>query len=490
MIAGLGVDGYAVTFERVQRCGVGATWANVVTHDHHDGHHHDDHDHDDHDHDITTSTSTTDTWPTDRYARSTNCSTGPTSPIVCAARARAVFERLAAVEGAIHGIDPADVELHEVGALDSIIDVVGVCAALESLGIAEIRCSPIALGSGTVRSAHGLIPNPAPATLALLRDAGAPTVGLATTLEVTTPTGAALMTTLAQGFGAAPPMTIEAVGYGAGTADPPERANVVQVVIGTSTANDDDVDRAPRWSCSRPTSTTRPARSSPTRSSALLAAGAHDAWLTPIVMKKGRPAHTVSVLCDPTDAGESARRHRRTRPARSACGPRRSPAGRNGARWQPSTSTVTRSASRSPSTASRSSSTTRHALQLRWAGRSPRSSPVPSRQGDHSSAESGRRGRRGERGVDPGPELVGGALAALPGEDRAVAVDASPGTGTRCRRTRSSASEFSLSAIVGQRPALVDDPFRRRIVRPVGCHRRADPDDVEVGGYAAGVVQA
>ncbi len=114
--------------------------------------------------------------------------------------------------------------------------MVGACAALESLGITEIRCSPVAVGTGTVRSAHGLIPNPAPATVALLRDAGAPTVGLETTLEVTTPTGAGLMTTLAGGFGAAPPMTIEAVGYGAGTADTPERANVVQVVIGEATA--------------------------------------------------------------------------------------------------------------------------------------------------------------------------------------------------------------------------------------------------------------
>src|SRR6185436_10900276 len=174
----------------------GATWANVVTHDHHDdhhdGHHHDDHDHD-HDHDDHDQHQH-DGHEAHRPVREIyELLDGADLPDRVRARARAVFERLATVEGAIHGIDPADVELHEVGALDSIIDVVGVCAALESLGIAEIRCSPIALGSGTVRSAHGLIPNPAPATLALLRDAGSPTVGLATTLEVTTPTGAALM---------------------------------------------------------------------------------------------------------------------------------------------------------------------------------------------------------------------------------------------------------------------------------------------------------
>jgi uncharacterized protein (TIGR00299 family) protein len=217
-------------------------------------------------------------------------------------RARAVFDRLGEVEGAIHGVDPADVELHEVGALDSIVDVVGVCAGLEALDIDEVWCSPIAVGHGSVRSAHGVIPNPAPATVALLTAAGAPTRGIDTTLEVSTPTGVALMTTLAVGFGATPPMAITAVGYGAGTADPPERANVVQVVIGEHAeqtgdegtpvalleANVDDVTgEVLAHSIAR-----------------LLAAGAHDAWVTPIVMKKGRPAHTVSVLCDPAAVGD------------------------------------------------------------------------------------------------------------------------------------------------------------------------------------------
>ena len=286
-LAGLGIDGYAVTFERVQRCGVGATWANVVTHDHH---HADDgaHAHVPH-----------------RPVREIDeLLERADLPERVRARARAVFTRLATVEGAIHGIDPADVELHEVGALDSIIDVVGACAALESLGVTEIRCSPVAVGTGTVRSAHGLIPNPAPATVALLRDAAAPTVGLETTLEVTTPTGAALMTTLASGFGAAPPMTIEAVGYGAGTADTPERANVVQVVIGEPIAS----HHAAIDSTGSPVVLLDANLDDVTGEvladavAALLAAGAHDAWLTPIVMKKGRPAHTVSVLCDPIDA--------------------------------------------------------------------------------------------------------------------------------------------------------------------------------------------
>ena len=215
-IAGLGVDGYAMFFERVQRSGVSATWANIVTHD---GLH--EHDHDE-----------TDGHGLHRPAREIFALLDAAElPDRVRDRARTVFERLAAVEGAIHDIDPADVELHEVGALDSIIDVVGVCAALESLDIDQIYCSSIGLGSGIVNTAHGQLPHPAPATMALLTEAGAPTHGLDTTLETTTPTGAALMTTLASSFGPMPGGTSHAVGYGAGTADPPGRANIVQVVI-------------------------------------------------------------------------------------------------------------------------------------------------------------------------------------------------------------------------------------------------------------------
>lgn len=278
-IGGLGVDGYALLFERVQRCGVRATWANVVVHDEHDDEHlHDQADH----HPLRVILALLD--EADLPARVRR-------------RARAVFSRLGEVEGAIHGVDPADVELHEIGALDSIVDVVGVCAALEALDIDDVWCSPIATGHGSIRSAHGVIPNPAPATVTLLAEAGAPTVGIDTTLEVSTPTGAALMTTLASGFGPVPSMTVGSVGYGAGTADIAERANVVQVVVGELAeqitdgtpvdlleANVDDVT----------------AEVLAHTVSALLAAGAHDAWLTPIVMKKGRPAHTVSALCDPS----------------------------------------------------------------------------------------------------------------------------------------------------------------------------------------------
>ena len=286
MIGGLAVGGYALMFERVQRCGVGATGVNVVVHDHPGS-------------------------PSPGLAepRSVGHAThrplreilalldGAELPDRVRERARAVFVRLGEVEGAIHGVDPTDVELHEVGALDSIVDIIGVCAALEALDIDEVRCSPIAVGHGSTRSAHGIIPNPAPATVALLAEAGVPIVGLDTTLEVSTPTGVALMTTLAAGFGPMPSISADSVGYGAGTADTPERANVVQVVVGQSGDHRDDGAPVALLEANVDDVTGEVLAHTV---SMLLAAGAHDAWLTPIVMKKGRPAHTVSVLCDPS----------------------------------------------------------------------------------------------------------------------------------------------------------------------------------------------
>lgn len=302
-IAGLGVDGYAMFFERVQRCGVGATWANIVTHDALPEHSTDEHSTDEHSgeqHQPGGSGGHTPHRPArEIFALLDDADLADR----VRARARAVFERLAAVEGAIHGIDPLDVELHEVGALDSIIDVVGVSAALESLGIDRVVCSSIGLGSGIVRTAHGDLPHPAPATIALLTQACAPTHGLDTSLETCTPTGAALMTTLADSFGPMPAGTAAAVGYGAGTADPPNRANVVQVVISDATANAGGV-AAPVASDGAPVIQLDANVDDVTGEvlahaiEQLLAAGAHDAWVTPIVMKKGRPAHMISALCD------------------------------------------------------------------------------------------------------------------------------------------------------------------------------------------------
>jgi pyridinium-3,5-bisthiocarboxylic acid mononucleotide nickel chelatase len=284
-LAGLRVDGYAIAFERVQRCGVAATWVNVAVHDHDDHDRHDGHNrHDAHVH--------------RRAADVLALIAAAELPEPVRSAAHRVYATLADVEAAIHGVHPSDVELHEVGALDSIVDVVGVCAALHDLGVERIVCSPIAVGHGTVRTAHGTLPNPVPAVTALLAGAGAPAVGIDTTMELATPTGAALMTTLADAFGPIPAMSVRATGFGAGTADPTGRPNVVQVVLGSAPvpaalatpgrpallveANVDDVT----GEVLAHTIT------------ALLDAGAFDAWATPIVMKKGRPAHTVHAMCD------------------------------------------------------------------------------------------------------------------------------------------------------------------------------------------------
>jgi uncharacterized protein (TIGR00299 family) protein len=217
-------------------------------------------------------------------------------------RAVATFEALAEVEGRLHRRPPSQVHFHEVGGLDAIIDVVGTCAALEVLGVDEVHASPVATGRGMVRSAHGLIPNPAPAVVELLE--GAPTYGIDVPIELTTPTGAALLAAQAGGWGPLPPMTIEASGFGAGDREIDGRPNVTQVVLGARSAplergqpvvlleaNVDDV-------------------SGETLAHALVAlldAGAHDAWITPIVMKKGRPAHTVHALADVALAAQVAR---------------------------------------------------------------------------------------------------------------------------------------------------------------------------------------
>ncbi len=210
-------------------------------------------------------------------------------------RALAVFAALAEAEGRLHRRPPEQVHFHEVGGLDAIVDVVGTCAALEVLGIDTVYTSVVVTGTGMVRTAHGLLPNPAPAVVELLASVGAPTRGIDLGVELTTPTGAALVAALATGFGPLPPMTIEASGFGAGSRDIDQQPNATQVVVGSPSEAQPEgqpvvllevnVDDATGETLAHAVS-------------ALLDAGAHDAWVTPIVMKKGRPAHTVSALAD------------------------------------------------------------------------------------------------------------------------------------------------------------------------------------------------
>jgi uncharacterized protein (TIGR00299 family) protein len=206
-------------------------------------------------------------------------------------RAHATFERLAAAEAKVHGTTPDDVHFHEVGALDAIADVVGVSAGLEHLALEQLVVSPIAVGSGAITGAHGTMPVPPPAVAELLR--GSPSFSGPAAMEMCTPTGAALLTSNATSFGDQPRMSVQEIGVGAGGRDPEGHANVLRLFVGEPTepahgtnnpmlieTNVDDLD--PRlW---------------PNVIAALLAAGASDAWLTPIMMKKGRPAHTLSAL--------------------------------------------------------------------------------------------------------------------------------------------------------------------------------------------------
>jgi pyridinium-3,5-bisthiocarboxylic acid mononucleotide nickel chelatase len=215
------------------------------------------------------------------------------------ARVLDVFGRLAAAEADAHRTTPDQVHFHEVGALDAIADVVGSCAALHQLGITDAVGSPVAVGYGMTRTDHGLIPVPSPAVVALLRNADAPTYSGDLPYEMCTPTGAALLAATVTSWGTLPMMRISATGHGAGSRDLDELPNLLRIVVGEPLsawasrppdptdallieANIDDLD--PRlW---------------PPVLARLIDAGASDAWLTPIMMKKGRPAHTLSVLVD------------------------------------------------------------------------------------------------------------------------------------------------------------------------------------------------
>jgi hypothetical protein len=207
--------------------------------------------------------------------------------------ALAVFERLAVAEGRVHRVDPDEVHFHEVGALDALADVVGVIAGFAELGLDRVSASPVALGSGSARGAHGVVPIPGPAVLELLR--GIPVVAGAVPAEMCTPTGAALVAHLVGEWTTLPPIRVHRVGMGAGGRDPAQLPNVVRLVLGTP---DDEASRTTPVVLEANVDDLDP-RLWPGVLDTLFAAGASDAWLTPILMKKGRPAHTLSVLCGP-----------------------------------------------------------------------------------------------------------------------------------------------------------------------------------------------
>jgi uncharacterized protein (TIGR00299 family) protein len=215
-------------------------------------------------------------------------------------RALATFAALANAEGRLHRSHPDAVHFHEVGGHDALIDVVGTAAALEVLDVETVAVSSVAVGTGTVRAAHGMLPNPPPAVLRLLE--GFPMYGRPVPVELTTPTGAALVRALATPgtAGPMPAMAVRASGYGAGAAELGTLPNCTQVVLGTPAP--------PRTGRGQPVTVVEANLDDATGEQlalaivAMLDAGALDAWITPVVMKKGRPGHTVHALCDPARA--------------------------------------------------------------------------------------------------------------------------------------------------------------------------------------------
>ncbi|TQM62792.1 LarC family nickel insertion protein [Humibacillus xanthopallidus] len=254
-------------------------------------------------------------------------------PDVVRESAHAVFERLAVAEARVHGTDVDDVHFHEVGAWDSIADVVGTCAALADLGVLgglggggasgvagascvtgasnasgvagapgaggsrRVTASRISLGSGSVRVAHGRVPVPVPAVLELCRGWDVTSGGDG---ELATPTGVALVTALAGGQTAMPAMTVHTVGIGAGTKEQPDRANVVRVVVGQPDRDRGADGPAERLQVIEANVDDLDPRLWPTVIDGMLAAGAADAWTTPMTMKRGRPAQLLSVLAAPS----------------------------------------------------------------------------------------------------------------------------------------------------------------------------------------------
>jgi len=213
--------------------------------------------------------------------------------------AGSIFERVARAEAALHGVAIDRVAFHEVGAWDSIADVVGAAAAIAWLRPSSVSSTPPVLGSGQVHTAHGLMPVPAPATAAILRGVPALLEGQG---ELTTPTGAAILAALVSKFGPPPPMRIRAQGFGAGTREVPDRANVLRVLLGEAIGRSLPASAPEVVLLEANLDDMSPQLIEPLMS-ALFVVGAIDVWTTSILMKKGRPAWQVSALAPPESVG-------------------------------------------------------------------------------------------------------------------------------------------------------------------------------------------
>jgi uncharacterized protein (TIGR00299 family) protein len=318
-VSAMGVRGLRVKFGRRQRGayvgrsfdvgwpGKGAARRRPQRHSHDHGHEHEhNHDHDhDHDHDHEHDHEVGDRHDDDHRHDGGSSHHGhrayadikrllARARLDADARALAgdIFRRLAEVEGELHGVRVDRVTFHEVGAYDSIADVVGLAAAIAHLAPSSIGSLPPVVGTGRVRTAHGPVPVPAPATAALL--AGIPMLPEGDG-ELTTPTGAAILAAVVDRFGPLPPMRVRAIGYGAGTREIPDRANVLRAIVGEPIGVADAPAAAEVVLIEANVDDMSPQLVAPL-GDALAAAGAVDVWSTPILMKKGRPALQISAL--------------------------------------------------------------------------------------------------------------------------------------------------------------------------------------------------
>ena len=221
-------------------------------------------------------------------------------PEIIQQKAVAIFHRLGTVEANIHGVSFNDVHLHELGGVDTIVDVVGTLLGLEELGIRKVFASPIPLGRGFVNGAHGQIPLPAPATLALLE--GSPVVGSELMAETVTPTGAVLLTSLSEKFGTIPPMKLQSIGYGAGGRDLPI-PNLLRLIIGEQ-SEDQEINTEMLIILETNIDDLNPEIYAYVMEK-LFSAGALDVFITPIQMKKNRPGSQLSVICKEEDTNKA-----------------------------------------------------------------------------------------------------------------------------------------------------------------------------------------
>lgn len=279
----LGLPGVAVRRKSSSKCGICGTHISVTIdgneehcddHDHHHDHHHHHH-----------------TGLSDIRA----LIDGLPLPEIVRGNAAAVYNRIAEAEAHVHGMPVDHIHFHEVGTLDAVADVVGVCLLMDEFAPQHVVVSPIHVGSGQVHCAHGILPVPAPATAWLLRDA--PIYGGSVRGELCTPTGAALLTHFAHDFGPMPTMRVRAIGYGMGTKDF-ESANCVRALLGESTDNAPN-DQIVRLECNLDDMTGEAIGFACDR---LFEAGALDVFVQPIQMKKNRPGQLLSVICAPSDA--------------------------------------------------------------------------------------------------------------------------------------------------------------------------------------------